>query len=332
MGAGLSENDETNRDPPTVYQVPVKTEDDEPIRINFKRTIVDGVRREQLADLCEIPLEHETLRVWGNTEDEPADTGDYLLFADRDGRHGGDYTHLARIDHATILDEETAAAFTNAIGWGEVSDVSYQHVMFLDPIYETTLDREGFWETLGFRGWPNDTFSGIDFGRSGSTFFAEYDSIEAFLEQIRGNKIYPTELAVETESADEYETLEAAITDIRSRLEESSENTSWLKTRLGGSTRRRVVCFTHWIQTVRYRLHEHCYNVRSTSIRLRVTRTRTRGDCRRNRCRLSLFVFAGKDALSLLGSHSSGGSRRYRECLESTSAEQYSSRYLHRGD
>jgi len=65
MGAGLSENDETNRDPPTVYQVPVKTEDDEPIRINFKRTIVDGVRREQLADLCEIPLEHETLRVWG---------------------------------------------------------------------------------------------------------------------------------------------------------------------------------------------------------------------------------------------------------------------------
>jgi MoxR-like ATPase len=233
MGAGLSENDETNRDLPTVYQVPVKTEDDEPIRINFKRTIVDGVRREQLADLCEIPLEHETLRVWGNTEDEPADTGDYLLFADRDGRHGGDYTHLARIDHATILDEETAAAFTNAIGWGEVSDVSYQHVMFLDPIYETTLDREGFWETLGFRGWPNDTFSGIDFGRSGSTFFAEYDSIEAFLEQIRGNKIYPTELAVETESADEYETLEAAITDIRSRLEESSENTSWLKTRLG---------------------------------------------------------------------------------------------------
>jgi len=153
-------------------------------------------------------------------------------FADRDGRHGGDYTHLARIDHATILDEETAAAFTNAIGWGEVSDVSYQHVMFRSDIRDDARSR-GFWETLGFRGWPNDTFSGIDFGRSGSTFFAEYDSIEAFLEQIRGNKIYPTELAVETESADEYETLEAAITDIRSRLEESSENTSGSKPVLG---------------------------------------------------------------------------------------------------
>ncbi len=229
MGAGLSA-DADNNGSPTVYQVPVKTESDEPIRINFERTVVDGVRRDRLADVCEIPLEYETLRVWGNREDVAADTGDYLLFADRDGRRGGEYTLLARIDHATILDAETAATFTDAIGWGEVSDDSYQHVMFLDPVYETTLEREDFWETLGFRGWPNDTFSSIDFERDGSTFFEEYDSIPDFVEQIRGRKLYPIE---PTESADDYETLEAAMTDIRARLDESDRDVSWLETRLG---------------------------------------------------------------------------------------------------
>ncbi|WP_319004360.1 AAA family ATPase [Natrinema amylolyticum] len=226
MGTGQSTDDGESGGPPTVYQVPIKTEDG-PIRTNFERTVVEGVHRDQLEDFCEIPLEHETLRVWGNREDTPADTGDYLLFADRDGRHDGDYTLLARVGSATILDEETAAAFTDAIGWGEVTDVSYPHVMFLDPVYETTLDREDFWETLGFRGWPNDTFSGINFERAESTFFSEYNSIDGFIEEIQGTKIYPTE------SASEYETLEAAITDVRTRIEESSKETSWLKTRLG---------------------------------------------------------------------------------------------------
>ncbi|MFA9501331.1 AAA family ATPase [Natrinema sp. H-ect1] len=226
MGAGLSAETDNNG-PPTVYQVPVKTEADEPIRINFERTAVDGVRRDRLADVCEIPLEYETLRVWGNREDIAADTGDYLLFADRDGRRGGEYTLLARIDHATILDGETATAFTDAIGWGDVSDATYHHVMFLDPVYETTLEREDFWETLGFRGWPNDTFSSIDFERGGSTFFEEYDSISAFIEEIRGRKLYPAE------PVEDYETLEAAMTDIRARLEDSDRDVSWLETRLG---------------------------------------------------------------------------------------------------
>ncbi|WP_408959083.1 AAA family ATPase [Natrinema sp. 74] len=227
MGTGPSADDEIQENPPTVYQVPIKTGDNEPIRTNFERTIVDGVRRDQLEGLCDIPLDHETLRIWGNQESEAAETDDYLLFADRDGRRGGDYTLLARIDDARVLDEETAAAFTDAVGWGEVSDDSYPHVMFLDPVYETTLDRADFWETLGFLGWPNDTFSGIDFGRGGSTFFEEYDSIEEFIERIHGTKLYSTE------SVAEYETLEAAMSHVRSRLVESSENTSWLKQRLG---------------------------------------------------------------------------------------------------
>ncbi|OLZ42687.1 AAA family ATPase [Natrinema saccharevitans] len=205
----------------------MKTEADEPIRINFERTVVDGVRRDRLADVCELPLEYETLRVWGNREDIAADTGDYLLFADRDGRRGGEYTLLARIDHATILNEETATAFTDAIGWGDVSDATYQHVMFLDPVFETTLEREDFWEALGFRGWPNDAFSSIDFERDGSTFFEEYDSISDFIAEIRGHKLYPAE------PPEDYETLEAAMADIRTRLEDSDRDVSWLETRLG---------------------------------------------------------------------------------------------------
>ncbi|AFO58515.1 AAA family ATPase [Natrinema sp. J7-2] len=227
MGTGQSAGDGATETPPTVYQVPINTEDDEPVRTNFERTVVEGVHRERLDDLCEIPLEYETLRVWGNREDEAAERGDYLLFADRDGRHGGDYTLLARVEHATVFDEETAAAVTDAIGWGEVTDLTYPHVMFLAPVYETTLSREDFWETLGFRGWPNDTFSGINFERSASTFFAEYESIEVFIETIQGPMIYPTE------AADEYETLAEALTDVRSRLEDGAENTTWLKTRLG---------------------------------------------------------------------------------------------------
>ncbi|WP_241434382.1 AAA family ATPase [Natronorubrum tibetense] len=221
---------------PTVYQVPVKASADEPIRSNFERTVIDGVRRNRLDQFCEIPVDHESLRVWGNTESTPADTGDYLLFADRDGRHGGDYTLLARVAHATILDLETATAFTQTIGWGEDPNDAYPHVMFLEPIYEARLDRETFWNTLGFKGWPNDTFSGINFERRGSTFFSEYDSIPDFIEEIRGERIYPVESSDpddQIDPADEYQTLEAAITDVRARLEASSRDPAWLERRLG---------------------------------------------------------------------------------------------------
>ena len=222
---------------PAVYQVPVKTADDEPIRINFERTVLDGVPQERLADVCDIPVDHGTVRVWGNQADEAADDGDYLLFADRDGHFGGDYTYLARIEEATMLDDETAAAFTDAVGWGEVSDESYPHVMFLEPVYETTLDRGDFWETVGYNGWPNNTFARIKFDRAGSTFFEEYDSVGDFIREIRGEKIYPTESNGEgpypTDPIDEYETLEQAIADVRTRIEEASIGPSCLESRLG---------------------------------------------------------------------------------------------------
>ncbi|WP_126663515.1 AAA family ATPase [Haloterrigena salifodinae] len=205
----------------------MKTADDEPIRINFDRTVIDGVPRERLTDICDIPVESETVRVWGNQADEAANGGDYLLFADRDGHFGGEYTYLARIERATILDDKTAAAFTDAVGWGEVSDESYPHVLFLEPVYETTLNRENFWETVGYSGWPNNTFARIKFDRTGSTFFEEYDSVADLIEQIRGTRIDSSS------AADDYETLESAIADVRTRLEESSKETSWLETRLG---------------------------------------------------------------------------------------------------
>ena len=189
-------------DDPTVYQVPVKTGEDVPIRTNFERTVLEGISRERITDICDIPVEHETVRVWGNQADEAAEDGDYLLFADRDGHFGGDYTYLARIERATILDEEMAAAFTDAVGWGEVSDESYPHVMFLEPVYEATLDREDFWETVGYSGWPNNTFARIKFDRSGSTFFEEYDSIPEFIEEIRGERLYPIEADTRGEKTD----------------------------------------------------------------------------------------------------------------------------------
>ncbi len=222
----IGEDSNSSTDDPTVYQVPVKTGDG-PIRTNFDRTVIEGVSRDRLEDLCDIPLGDETLSVWGNTADESADEGDFLLFADRDGRRGGEYTLLARIAHATVLDDDTASEFTQRIGWGDESDQSYQHVMFLDPIYETTLDRAKFWETIGFKGWPNDTYSRINFERNGSRFFEEYDSVSAFIDQITGQPIS------RTDSNNDYDGLEAARDDVRHRLTDSSTETEWLTERFG---------------------------------------------------------------------------------------------------
>ncbi|WP_394742931.1 MrcB family domain-containing protein [Natronococcus roseus] len=175
---------------PTVYQVPVKTGQN-PIRTNFQRTVLNDVPREPLEEITEIPIDHEELRVWGNREDDPADVGDYLLFADRDGRRSGQYTILARVAHSTILEPEAAMAFTDAIGWGEAIDATFHHILFLEPVYEANLDREEFWKALGFKGWPNDTYSAINFDRNGSNFHSEYESIPEFLDQIKGDQLYP---------------------------------------------------------------------------------------------------------------------------------------------
>ncbi len=211
---------------PTVYQVPVGSGDG-PIRTNFERTVLEGVDRDRVADIYDPPVEHNTLCVWGNREDEPAQEGDYLLFADRDGRHEGAYTIVARITHATILDQHTAAAFTDGVGWGEVTDAIFPHIMFLEPVSEAKLGREQFWNTLGFKGWPNDTFSAINFDRRGSTFFEEYDSVEEFLEQITGRTLYPDD------SVDEYESLAEAVTAVHTCLSQSEEGPSWLTNRIG---------------------------------------------------------------------------------------------------
>ncbi|SFC51154.1 AAA domain (dynein-related subfamily) [Halobiforma haloterrestris] len=211
---------------PSVYQVPIKTGDG-PIRTNFERTILEDVPRDQLTGIYEPPVDGDSVRVWGNQEDEPADQGDYLLFADREGRRGGSYTLLARIAHATVLDDDVAARFTNAVGWGDVTDQVFPHVMFLEPIYEAELDRAQFWDLLGFKGWPNDTFSAINFDRSGSGFYEEYDSVSQFIEVIRGEQLYPDEVA------GEYESLDTALEDIQTRL--SAEDRSWFQTRIDDS-------------------------------------------------------------------------------------------------
>ncbi|WP_193565095.1 AAA family ATPase [Natronorubrum aibiense] len=211
---------------PTVYQVPVKNGDG-PIRTNFDRTVIEGVPRSEVEAVYDPPIEHDTLRIWGDQEDEPATEGDCLLFADREGRRGGAYTIIARVAHATVLDQETATAFTDAVGWGDVTDVVFPHVMFLEPIYEAELDRESFWDILGFKRWSNDTFSAINFDRDGSTFHDEYASTKTFINQIQGQKIYPTD------TVSEYDSLEHALEDVRSKLTHGEDETAWLKNHIG---------------------------------------------------------------------------------------------------
>ncbi|MDG5821645.1 DUF3578 domain-containing protein [Natronococcus sp. A-GB7] len=173
-----------------VYQVPIKTGQNS-IRTNYQRTVLDGVPREPLEDITESPIDHDELRVWGNREDNPADVGDYLLFADKDGQRSGQYTILARVAHATILEPEAAMAFTDAIGWDDTIDTTFHQILFLEPVYEADLDREQFWDTLGVSDWPNDTYSAINFNRSGSTFESEYQSVSEFIDQIKGTQLYP---------------------------------------------------------------------------------------------------------------------------------------------
>lgn len=178
----------SNDSDPTVYQVPIKSGTG-PIRSNFERTVLDGIARNGVADVCDVPLDSDHLRVWGNGADSPAGEGDYLLFGSRDGRYDGQYTHLGRVAHATVLDSDSAAAFTDAVGWGENTDRVFPHVIFLEPVWFADIDRPSLWDLLGFKGWPNDTYSAIDFGRQGSTFFDEYDSVQAFLDAAKGEQL-----------------------------------------------------------------------------------------------------------------------------------------------
>jgi 5-methylcytosine-specific restriction enzyme B len=208
---------------PTVYQVPIETGQNS-IRTDYQRTVLDGVPREPLEDITEIPIGHDELCIWWDREDDPADVGDYLLFADRDNRRSCQYTLLARVAHATILEPEAAMAFTDAIGWGDTTDATFHHILFLEPVYEADLDREQFWDTLGFSGWPNDTHSAINFDRNGSSFHNEYDSVNHFIESIKGQQIYPSA------NIDEYDSVDQAVEDIGNRLPDN--NRSWLKGRI----------------------------------------------------------------------------------------------------
>ncbi len=197
--------------PPTVYQVPIQR-DDGPIRRNYERTVLDGVASETITEFCDVPLDTDQLRLWGNQAETPAREGDVLLFATRDGRRDGAYTHLARVAYATVLNPPAAERVTEAVGWGAETDRVFPHLMVLQPIWEADLDREEFWDLLGFQGWPKDTYSAIDFERDGSSFASEYDSVEAFLADIEGERIYPVP------DADSYDGISEATEDVSARL------------------------------------------------------------------------------------------------------------------
>ncbi|MFC5972652.1 MrcB family domain-containing protein [Halomarina salina] len=174
---------------PNVYQCPIKGGGI--MEQNYEDTVLEGVSRERLEGICDIPVEHEDLRVWGNRSSTAANPGDYLLFAERDGPSGGEYTVLARIADATVFDAETAREFSEAVGWTDESETAFPHKMFLEPLYKAKLNRADFWDLMGFKGWPNDSYSRLDFERQESSFFSKYRSVTDFLEKIKGEQIYP---------------------------------------------------------------------------------------------------------------------------------------------
>lgn len=175
-----------------VYQVPVPTKASSPVRQNYNKTVAEGIPHDCLEGF-DTPVENEMLRVWGNGADESADSGDYLLFADREGRSKGHYTLLAEIACARILGHDRAERFSEAVEWRDSTDKVFPHVMFLESVFEVELDREKFWNLLGFRGWPNDTYSRINFERRGSNFHEAYGSVQEFTEEITEDQIYSME-------------------------------------------------------------------------------------------------------------------------------------------
>lgn len=188
----------SNMNSPDISQAPVRV-DGGPVRANYEQTVLEGVPRTRLEGICEIPVEYETVRVFGNHAEEAINEGDYLIFADREGHAGGEYSILARVEHAIILDHATAEEFADAVGWEPTTDGVFSHVMFLEPLYEADLDRKWFWDLMEYKGWPNYTHSAVNFDRNGSTFFDEYDSVDEFIEDIKGKQLYP----VETDSFEE---------------------------------------------------------------------------------------------------------------------------------
>lgn len=173
---------------PTVYQVPIKSETG-PIRSNFEQTVMEGIAGKEIAEVYDVPLDREVVRVWGNGSETPARKGDYLLFGSRDGRNSGQYTHIGRVAHATVLDDDQAAVFTDTVGWGEDTNGEFPHLMFLDPVWKAEIEKDSLWGVLGYKGWPNDTYSAINFDRPGSTFFDEYDSVQEFIDRAKGERL-----------------------------------------------------------------------------------------------------------------------------------------------
>ena len=78
------------------------------------------------------------------------------------------------------------------MGWEDSVEEPFTHVMVLDEIYEANLEREDFWNHLGYRGWPNDTYSQVNFDRESGQFFEEYESVIDFVDEIKGVQIYPS--------------------------------------------------------------------------------------------------------------------------------------------
>ena len=192
-------DDTTDSREPDVYQVPLSTNEASVIRQNYKTTVLSDLSATAIESILDTTLSRDRVRVWGNKGSVRENEGDLLLFGDRGTQ---EYLTVATIDQSFELDGEQATEFAEAVGW-EGDAEEYTHVMILATVYEAELKAKRFWDQLGYSNFPQDSFSRINFDRSGSEFSDSYDSVKEFIEAIQGRQLYPVEADPELKPATE---------------------------------------------------------------------------------------------------------------------------------
>lgn len=183
-----SESDSlSSESPPDVFQVPLSTNEDDPIRRNYRTTVLDDVSAEDIEPILDTTLDREQIRVWGNRGSVKESVGDRLLFGDR---QTDEYLTVGTIEQSFKLTSDKAKRFAETVGW-EGDGQQYTHIMVLSAVHEAELNAEQFWDQLGYSGFPYDTFSRIDFDRANASFADQYTSVSEFVATIQGRRLHP---------------------------------------------------------------------------------------------------------------------------------------------
>lgn len=167
-----------------VFQSPLNDSND--MRANFESTVRNDVPVNAVDKLTETEFDRETVRVWGGGRDaELAEPGDVILFGDRDAN---EYIVAATVLSYEKLSEAETREFCEAVDWTYAEQ--YRFLLFLDEVFQIDLSGEKFWEVVDMDGFPHDGFSRLHAERM-EYLLEEYGSVEAFLDDITVEKLYP---------------------------------------------------------------------------------------------------------------------------------------------